>query len=112
MPKLSRPSGSSRRDARREQPACKIVTDSAGLQLLRRKVRDRSIALLLVGIAFLMPPIVGISLIDDKVGGVPIPLLYVFVVWALLIAGAAALAHPLRDSEKSTVAAEIPDQID
>ncbi len=58
-------------------------------------------ALLLVGIGVLLPPIAGISLVDAKIGGVPVPLLYIFIVWALLIAGAALLARPLRDSEQS-----------
>lgn len=85
------------------------MTDQSDPQLSRRKLRDRSIALLLAGIVLLMPPVVGISLVDGKIGGVPVPLLYVFIVWALLIAGAAVLARPLRDSDKSTAADESPD---
>lgn len=54
--------------------------------------------------ALLLPPIVGISSIDLKLGGVPTPLVFVFVIWALLIAGAAALARPLRDSAEITSA--------
>ena len=82
------------------------MADSTDLQLSRRKVRDRSVALLLVGIAFLMPPIAGFSLIDSDIGGIPIPLLYVFLIWAILIAGAAMLARPLEDSEKATSSSE------
>ena len=67
----------------------------------RRKVRDRSVALLLVGTALLMPPLVGVSLIEGRLGGMPIPLVYVSVVWVALIAGAAALAHPLQNSENT-----------
>lgn len=78
------------------------MTNNADLQLARRKVRERSIALLLVGVAFLMPPIAGISLIDHEIAGMPIPMLYLFAIWALLIVGAAALARPLRDSEDSS----------
>ena len=85
------------------------MTDRTDPQLSRRKLRDRSIALVLVGVILLMPPVVGISLIDGKLGGVPIPLLYVFAVWALLIAGAVALARPLRDSDKTMASAEPPD---
>lgn len=47
----------------------------------------------------LMPPFVGIALVDGNIFGIPIPLLYVFVVWTLLIIGAATLARPLRDSD-------------
>lgn len=75
------------------------MKNNADLQLSRRKVRGRSIALLLAGFAFLMPPIAGISLIDHDIGGVPVPMLYLFAIWALLIVGAFALARPLRDSE-------------
>jgi hypothetical protein len=75
--------------------------DRAGLQLSRRKVRDRSIALVLAGSILLMPPIIGISLIEGTIGGLPAPLLYVFIVWSGLIAGAAALAGPLLDTEDS-----------
>jgi len=75
------------------------MTNSADRQLSRRKVRDRSVALLLIGIACLMPPIAGIALIDEDIGGLPVPMLYLFTVWALLILGAALLARPLRDSE-------------
>ena len=60
-------------------------------------------ALLLAGIMVLLPPIAGISLVDAKVGGLPITLIYVFVVWALLIAGAAALVRPLTDNRDAAV---------
>ena len=75
------------------------VANNADRQLSRRKARGRSIALLLGGFAFLMPPIVGISLIEGEIGGMPVPMLYLFMVWALLILGAALLARPLRDGE-------------
>ncbi|MEM7043256.1 MAG: hypothetical protein AAF543_10650 [Pseudomonadota bacterium] len=80
--------------------------DRAELQLSRRKARDRSIALVLVGIVALTPPIVGVSLIDGGIGGIPAPFLYVFGVWSALIAGAAALAGPLLDTEDSPSSAE------
>jgi hypothetical protein len=85
------------------------LTDRTDPQLSRRKLRDRSIALVLVGVVLLMPPVAGISLIDGTFGGVPIPLLYVFAVWALLIAGAVVLARPLWDSDKAMAAADPPD---
>ena len=75
------------------------MTGSAEAGLARRKARDRSIALVVVGTALLMPPLVGMSLVDGSVAGIPIPLVYVSVVWAALIAAAAVLARPLRNSE-------------
>ncbi len=82
------------------------MKENAGPYDAQRKVRDRSLALLLTGIGVLLPPIAGISLIDVRVLGVPLPLLYVFAVWALLIAGAMLLARPLRDSEQTSPAPE------
>ncbi|MGI9419953.1 MAG: hypothetical protein ACR2RA_19180 [Geminicoccaceae bacterium] len=83
------------------------MTDRAQLQLSRRKVRDRSIALALVGTVVLMPPVAGISLTDGSIGGIPVPILYVFVIWSALIAGAAALGRPLLDTDESASSAEI-----
>lgn len=77
------------------------MTGSAEIGLTPRKARDRSIALVVVGIALLMPPLVGVSLVDGSIAGMPIPLVYVSVVWAALIAVAAALARPLQNSETS-----------
>jgi len=86
------------------------LTDRAQLQLSRRKVRDRSIALLLVGTVVLMPPVAGISLTEGDIGGIPFPLFYVFVVWSVLIAGAAALGRPLLDTNESLSSTETHDQ--
>lgn len=64
-------------------------------QQSHRKARDRSIALLLIGAVALLPPLAGIFLIDGSVFGVPFPLVYVFAIWALLVAGAAGLSRAL-----------------
>ncbi len=85
------------------------MIDRTDLHRSRRKIRDRSIALLLAGSVALLPPIAGISLIDVKIAGVPTPLLYVFLVWALLITGAALLARPLRDSDAAISATDVND---
>ena len=77
------------------------MTGPAELGLTRRKARDRSIALVVVGTALLMPPLIGVSLIDGEIAGTPIPVVYVSVVWAALIVAAAALARPLHNSEAS-----------
>ena len=68
----------------------------------RRKARDQSIALVLFGTVLLMPPLVGVSLVDGTVAGMPIPLVYVSIVWVALIAIAAVLARPLQNSETTT----------
>lgn len=53
-----------------------------------------------------MPPLAGISLIDEKIAGLPITLIYIFLVWALLIAGAAFLAGRLLDSNQSALTSD------
>lgn len=61
-----------------------------------RKARDRAMILPLVGLILLAPPVGEIFLLDAKIAGVPFTLVYVFAVWALVIAGAAMLARRLR----------------
>lgn len=70
--------------------------------LSSRKVRDRSLALLLIGLALFMPPLASAYTIDVKIGGLPVPLLVLFCVWAFLIAGAAWLARRLLASDEAT----------
>ena len=67
------------------------MVDNADLQLARRKIRDRSVALLLVGVVLLMPPMVRIAQIDTTVFGLPFALVYLFSVWGLLVIGGALL---------------------
>lgn len=64
-----------------------------------RKARDRALVLPLVGALLLTPPVAGIFEIEAKIGGVPFLLVYLFAVWAALIAGAAALARRLREAD-------------
>jgi hypothetical protein len=62
-----------------------------------RRARDRSIVILMVGVALLMPPIAPAVLMDDRVFGLPLPLLYIFVVWAGLIVCAIMNSRALRE---------------
>ncbi len=75
----------------------------------RSKVRDRSIVHLLVGIVLLLPPVVGVSHIDAKLAGVPVPLLYLFGVWIGLIVVALMLAGPLSRGDRTSATAETTD---
>lgn len=88
------------------------MTERREPQTSGRKIRDRSIALLLVGTILLLPPIAGISLTDGKIAGVPVSLLYIFVVWAFLIVGAAILARPLRNSQSTATPPPSKDPVD
>ena len=85
------------------------MTGPAEAGLARRKARDRSIALVVAGTALLMPPLVGVSLVDGTIAGMPIPLVYVSVVWAALIAVAAVLARPLQTSETTASSGNVND---
>ncbi len=75
------------------------MNQRAEIQLRHRKIRDRAMVLLLVGVLLLMPPIANIFHLGEKLGGIPVTLVYPFVVWALLIVGAMLLAArlPVRD---------------
>lgn len=68
--------------------------------LFQRKARDRSLALLLGGIVFLMPPVAGIFRIDGSLFGIPIVLLYVFLIWLLLVACAFRLRPALQSLDE------------
>tara|TARA_R110000772_G_scaffold231592_1_gene342413 strand:- start:22936 stop:23178 length:243 start_codon:yes stop_codon:yes gene_type:complete len=63
-------------------------------------------AILLVGIAMVMPPFAQVVLVDANLFGLPIPLLYIFTVWAALILGAAVMAGPL--SKAGRLATPLP----
>ena len=74
--------------------------------LRQRKARDRALILPLVGLLLLVPPIAAIFQIEARIGGVPFLLVYLFAVWAVLIAGAAGLAGRLRDIDAGVGADE------
>ena len=83
--------------------------DGSQAALSRRKAQDRSIALVLTGLVLLLPPVGAIALLDANILGLPLPLVYVFTVWAVLIAGGAVLARPLHEHSSAPEAVpEIP----
>ena len=61
-----------------------------------RKIRDRSLVLLLIGMVLLMPPVAPLFHVDSKLFGLPATLIYLFALWAVLILGARLLAKPLQ----------------
>ncbi len=84
--------------------------DRAQKQLWQRKLRDRSVVVLILGAVLLLPPVGSIALVDAALFGLPVPIIYVFAVWALLIAAAASLARGLDQDMPSD--GETPDQSD
>ncbi len=75
------------------------ANDRADEPLRHRKTRDRALILPLAGLILLTPPVAGIFHLDAKIAGIPFTVVYLFAVWALLIAGAAALSRRLRDGD-------------
>lgn len=67
------------------------------------KARDRALLLPLLGLVALLPPIAGIFQLDFTIAGIPFLVLYLFTVWALLIAGAALLSRRLHDDAQPGV---------
>ncbi len=74
------------------------MRDHPDQPLSDRKTRDRALILPVLGAVLLMPPVAGIFRLDAKIGGLPLGIIYVFLIWALLIVGTALLAPRLRDS--------------
>ena len=77
-------------------------TDKADPTPVRKNAQDRAAVLLLVGTSLLLPPLIGLVDNSGRIAGLPIPLIYVFSVWAVLIGGAAAVAGPLHRSGKAS----------
>ncbi len=71
----------------------------ADRQLTDRKKRDRLFVLLIVGATLLLPPLAGLSLLDSKLYGIPLPVIYLFSVWVCLIFFGRYLSLGLRDSD-------------
>jgi hypothetical protein len=62
----------------------------------RRKTGDRALILLLIGCLLLTPPLANIFQLDWRIFGIPFTGIYLFAVWAGLIAGTAYLARRLQ----------------
>jgi len=88
------------------------MNDRADQDLRHRKTRDRALILPLVGLILLTPPVAGVFQLDAKIAGVPFTAIYLFAVWALLIAGAAALSRRLRDRNEPVAAKDLAEYQD
>lgn len=76
------------------------MNDRAGAFLRARKARDRALVLVAFGLILLLPPIAGIFHVETKIFSIPATLIYVFVVWAALIAAAAFISRPLQRADE------------
>jgi len=68
--------------------------------LRHRKARDWALILPLVGFLLLSPLVASVVRVEADIGGVPSALVYVFAVWAALVAGAALLSRSLSEVEE------------
>ena len=73
--------------------------DRAEQEIRRRKARDRSMALAIVGLALILPPFAGLFQLEGRIANLPATLVYLFVVWGGLILGAALLSRRLDDGD-------------
>ena len=64
-----------------------------------RKLRDASVLLPLAGLVLLMPPVALVLSLPARIGGVPVVVIYVFLVWAFLILAARAVGRRMADKE-------------
>ncbi len=60
-----------------------------------KKTQDKAMLLPLIGLIFLVPPVVGIFQLNVKFLNIPFTLIYLFVFWAGLIFCAALLSRKL-----------------
>ena len=60
---------------------------------------DRLIALFLLGVLLLMPPMMAIFNLNRLVAGIPILFLYLFGVWLLVVLGVVLILRPGKDAD-------------
>ncbi|MGF1502530.1 MAG: hypothetical protein ACFBSD_12000 [Paracoccaceae bacterium] len=82
--------------------------DDRERQFRARRLADRAAILPVLGTLLLMPPVAQAFAVEGRLFGVPIVILYVFVVWGALILLAARLAGRLRDAGAPEDEAERP----
>ncbi len=75
----------------------------------RHKLESASLFLTILGAMLITPPLVLLFQIDGRFLGVPAEVVYLFVAWAGLIAGAGWLSHRLPRERASEPSAEDED---
>jgi hypothetical protein len=68
----------------------------------RQRTRDAATALPFVATVLLMPPLIGIFAVPIAPGGFPLIILYIFAVWAVIVASAFVLARRLAPPAADT----------
>ena len=65
-----------------------------------RKLRDAAILLPLAGLVLIMPPVASVFALPARLGGVPLVVAYIFIVWAALIVAARVIGRRLGRDER------------
>ena len=73
----------------------------------RGRTTERLVALFLLGLILLMPPVVSVFNHEVRVLGIPLLYLYLYAAWALLIVLAAAAARSIDQADNAS--AQRPD---
>ena len=66
----------------------------------QRRNAERQVALFLLGLVLLIPPVLLLVNRPDRIAGIPALYLYLFVAWTALIALAAVMTRHLGDGER------------
>ena len=73
--------------------------------MTRRKLVSSALFFTLFGVFAFLPPLILLFRFDARIGGVPVETVYVFVLWAVLVAGARWFSRVLPDDTASSAAA-------
>ena len=70
-----------------------------------RKLISAALFFTMFGVIAFLPPLVLLFRFDARVAGIPIEIVYIFVLWALLVVGALWFSRVLPDDTASSAAA-------
>ena len=71
--------------------------------MTRRKLVSAALFFTLFGVIALLPPLVLLFRFDATLAGIPVETVYIFVLWALLVAGACWLSRVMPGDEPRRV---------
>jgi hypothetical protein len=72
----------------------------------RRKLESAALFLTLLGVLLILPPLAAVFQLERRILGIPAEVIYLFVCWAGLIAGAYGLSRRLPADRASKPTAE------
>lgn len=78
--------------------------------MTRRKLVSASLFFTIFGVMAFLPPLILLFRLDMRVAGVPIETVYVFALWALLVAGGCWFSRVLPEDDPRTDKRTEPDR--